>query len=103
MEKPGKESREYYDYHKCVEYIEKKYDCELRNYAGKTHKAGDDRPYQDFWLFIMDDILYGDVHNGMFMTMCPEEWKADAEHWQREILDMFKEEFGEEIEFWVDW
>jgi hypothetical protein len=35
MEKPKKESQEYYDYNECRDYLEAKYDYDERDYAGR--------------------------------------------------------------------
>jgi hypothetical protein len=50
MNKPTRKTREYLDYNECAEWINHKYNVDIRNYAGKKFDGSpDDPPYQDFW------------------------------------------------------
>jgi len=109
MNKPVKRVHEYYDYNECRNYLEEKYGYDERDYANKLtargigSKADDDSvPYQDFWHYICDCT---DIYNGCDFTMY-SDWMDDAEDWQKEILQHYFDEFGDEngeIEFNVLW
>jgi hypothetical protein len=108
MDKPKKRTREYLDYNECAHWIEKKYNVNLRNYAGRKFTGeSDDPPYQDFWHSIVN---HNEIHNGSFFWFDIEWWKENKStpDWEKEILKMFESEFGEfiddgAIKFWVDW
>jgi len=108
LEKPTKKQTEFYDYHECSEYLEKKYGYDERNYAGKTWESGSDgydRPYQDFWHWVCE---MSDLSNDSMLVM-NSWWGESATDWQREILERYIDEFGEGdnedkyILFWVSW
>lgn len=106
MEKPKLKNKSSYDWNKAVEYIEKKYNIDIRDYAGKF-KNGKmrDVKYLDFWHFMIDMF---DIHNGCFITLS-DDYIIDNEKiepWQKEINDIFLDEFGgknREATFWVSW
>ena len=110
MNKPTKTTKVSFDYHECVEYIQDKYKCDIRDYAGQfnNHDRKDPLtvelvPYWDFWHFVLDQT---EIHNGCYFYFS-KDWSEDAEDWQKEIINMFFEEFGEEgeddMELWVSW
>jgi len=107
MDKPTMKIRQSYDYYKCEAYIADKLGVQcLQDFAGKytrtergNHVIRDDLPYQDFTHFLFGNL---DYHNGSEITM--PYWAYDeAQDWQKKILDAFKEEFGENAKFWVEW
>jgi hypothetical protein len=112
MNKPVKRTKVYYDYDECQSYIQKKYNINIDDYAGKftNNKHNDDSvPYQSFWNYVVDN---NDLSNGSFFSMSTEEL-IELKDWQREIVTLFLNEFGEstyeddpeykEILFYVDW
>lgn len=109
MNKPEKETTEYYDWLKAKEYVNAKLGRDIRDYAGMFPKNGPrnpDAPYQDFWHWMLDKA---EISNGCIVTMA-RWWGDGAEAWQQEILSEFLAEFGEPDEtgevaatFWVWW
>ena len=113
--KPKKQIKEYYDYHKCRDYLQEKFGYNERDYAGRFNKKGKritkvtlEIPYQDFWHWVLDKH---EVHNGSFLTFDRQSLKYYDEDktikpWQREIychyLDEFADEKGE-LEMYVWW
>lgn len=107
MNKPTPKTFKALDYNECERYIERKYNVDLRDYAGKF-KGGDlnekNTPYLDFWHWILD---YNDIKRGSFFYM--DFYDAEQQElWIQEILVLFEKEFveymeGTCIEFWVDW
>ncbi|MAG26481.1 hypothetical protein CMI47_13120 [Candidatus Pacearchaeota archaeon] len=79
---------EYLNYFDCVQWIEEKYKCDLRNFT--SHKIIEN-DYQDFWQFILKMC---DVYNGAFIWMY-RDWKETCKPWEAEIIDIFFAEFGE--------
>lgn len=105
MKKPVAKQRpgDFFDWFECVKWIEQKYNCDIRDYAGryKGNPFHDEKPYQDFWHFIIDGT---EIHNGCEYYMEPLELKEYAdEDWQKEICQMFYDEFGEDLSFWIEW
>jgi hypothetical protein len=104
MKKPKKETREYYDYSKCAKFIAYKLGVkDLRDFAGKYEKGGENKPYLDFWHWLCD---MNDVHNGCYIYMPPASDipnYSEDEKWVAPIVQAFEDEFGEEAEMWVDW
>ncbi|MHA2280198.1 MAG: hypothetical protein ACXAC5_04925 [Promethearchaeota archaeon] len=108
MDKPVKKTMEYLDFNECQEWINHKYNINIRNYAGmKFTGKPDDPPYQDFWHSILHRT---EINRGSFFWLDIGFWKDDdrAPDWEKEILKMFEDEFeeyieGDGIEFWVDW
>jgi len=107
VEKPSKRTKEAYDWNEARTYIESVHDCDLRNFANKTYDGsdGDDRPYQDYWHYLID-VCYI-IGNGCYFTM---EDEMEGEPWQQEITGWIFDEFGEPDDFtgrsavfWVEW
>lgn len=97
MKKPTKKTFIAYDFSECRDYINKKYKCNIRDFARST---GEGKEYQDFWHWICNTYS---PNNGSFLTFSRED---DTEKdWQRTILNYFLDEFGEndEVIFYVDW
>lgn len=101
MDKPTIETISYYDFNKCTRYIEEKYGINTRDYAGmfKNGEVNCEVEYQDFWHWIMDNK---DIHNECFFELLEHD-KWNMNDWQKEILQLYIDEFGEEIEFYVWW
>jgi len=120
MKKPGKRTKEYYDYHECRDYLQEKYSYDERDYAGK-HNHGkaaknskavtalgltndNDPPYWDFWHFVID--AGGVQSNSSFFHLTTEWLHGETEDWQKEIIQHYLDEFADKdgmIEFYVDW
>jgi len=113
MKKPTKQTKEYYDYHDCRDYLQKKYGYDERDYAGEFTKPAknskavkalnkEETSYWDFWHHV---IRYTEIHNGCFFWM-EKEWLEDATEWQKEIIQHYLDEFADEkgvINFYVYW
>lgn len=66
LEKPKQKIKKYYDYNKCRNYLEKKYNYDERDYAGKyKNRYHEDKPYLDFWHWVCDNF---DIHNGCMIN-----------------------------------
>lgn len=93
-------------YNEARNYIEAKYKIDVRNYKGRKYTGKpDDAPYCDFWHWMLEKN--GDCTNGSVIYM-PFEYLNDAatEEWVKEILRLFKKEFGprkNDLEMWVEW
>jgi len=116
MNKPVKQSKEAFDFHECTTFLEQKYNMNTEDYAGHFGKPAihsptvrdakpeeDGRPpYWNFWHFICD---HASPSNGSYFTM-HQEWEDSMQYeWQKEILKLYLDEFGEndKIEFYVWW
>jgi hypothetical protein len=108
MKKPKKRAMVVaYNWHECVQYIEKKYKIDIRDYAGKfkckwnNGELGEEKPYQDFWHWVVQNK---DVNNGSVVTLSSYDY-TECEDWQQQILTFFLKEFGKgkEATFWVEW
>jgi len=107
MKKPTKHSKEYYNYNKCRNYLEKKYKYKERDFANKypnkkkPYEEDESKPYLDFWHWVVDNY---DIHNGCFITF--DKNFQPEEDWQKEIYNHYIEEFGNEngeVELYVSW
>lgn len=95
MEKPTKETLEYYDFLDAQKFI-------IEKYSYEEYKP----PYDAFWDFILEQA---DISNGCHITMSGE-WKINAPDTQKEIVERYLSEFGEpnglgeiEANFYVWW
>lgn len=92
MEKPTKQKREpIYNYNEVIEYIEKKYGIETRDYYGKFKDGHDNgKEYCDFWHFICDHC---EIYNGcsamLFWSQIEEE---DTPKFVKEIAKLLDDE-----------
>lgn len=106
LQKPSKKTIEYLDYHECQTYIEAKYDIEVRDYDGALKynpdgtRVNPEAEYKDFWHWVIDRYS---IHNGCFFTMDIDLLNDSNPYWVQEILKMFFDEFGDEIDFFVEW
>jgi hypothetical protein len=105
MKKPNEKTRQYYDYHECQDYLQKKYGYDERNYADhKFTGKPDDAPYQDFWHFVIEMT---NLNNGTFIYMNNDWLESAKEPWQKEIIEHYLSEFGKgknrEVQFFVAW
>lgn len=101
MKKPVEQTFKALDWNECEEWIREKYHRDIRNWAGKTWRPEDDKPYQDFWHYICENY---DIHDKGFFTLC--EYFKPALPWQIEIQEIIFKEFGneeDEIEFYVSY
>lgn len=110
MDKPTKKYpiEECYDWHDIQSYIEDKYKCQLRGFAGRFgENPNDEAEYQDFWHFLTDACP--GIANGTMFYM-PERGSGDHE-WQNKILGWIWDEFGDkaingdefDMPVWVSW
>lgn len=127
MNKPEKRTKEFYDYHDCIKYVEHKHGYETRGFLFPDEKEGEwndpnKPPYRDFWHWVIDGPGCG-ISNGSFFWLTNEclleedEAVAEGEEpwiepFVRKILNDILNEFGEEnseypeykeIEFYVSW
>lgn len=120
MNKPKpKQRKQILDWHDVESFIEEKYNCCLRDWAGKFHRPegvaySDDVEYLDFWHVICD---MSEIHNGCEFTLSLNPDDYDPERigamgnktdWVKQILTFIKDEFGEHadgdyLDFYVDW
>ncbi len=87
MNKPTKQTKEYYDY------------IELSNYLKEKHSIGD-----DFWDWVMTG-WYG-THNGSYHYLSIDEQLEDSDipDEKKKALEIIREEFGEsELEIFLWW
>ncbi len=100
-------SEPHWDFHQVIDYIEKKYEISVRDYAGKfSNKTYDETtPYLDFWHWLIDGP-FSEINNGsyQYLDLKYELENEDTPDWVKEILQKIYDEFQEdEMEFWVEW
>ena len=95
-----------YDWDEVKKYIEKKYSCDLRDFAGKfgVHGCSEDVEYQDFWHWIIDG---NDIHNGCQFHLRFGDLSAQPS-WVQQIASYIVAEFPEAgddngLDLWVSW
>jgi len=95
-----------YDWGEVQKYIEKKYSCNLRDFAGKfgDHGCSEDVEYQDFWHWILDQ---NDIHNGCQFHLRFGDLSTQPS-WVQQIASYIIAEFPEVgsddgLDLWVDW
>lgn len=102
--KPRKKSRSAFEWSDIVEYIQKKYGKDVRDWAGRysKKKRNESAEYQDFWHFICDKC---EVHNGATIWLFPYDWMEEegCEDWKKEICQILVDEFGSDFEAFVSW
>ena len=68
----------------------------LHTEYNKNHEQNEP-PYQNFWHFVLDNVFGGEIPNGSIEDVNFDDFKVHAtEDWQRKILDMFIQEFGQD-------
>jgi len=110
MKKPKKllKRTEYYNYNSCVKYINKKYDIDIRDYAGKPGGKGNTKTIHfDFWHWILHHYI-DSIQNPCELTLNIDKMikLADEEDWVLEILALFEKEFFQnkrEHIFLIEW
>lgn len=89
----------YWDYFQVIDYIEKKYEISVRDYANKfKHNL-------DFWHWLCDNDVT-DSNNGSFFYLQVDRFLKEREtpKWVKEILQLIKDEFNvPEMKMWVCW
>lgn len=103
-QKPQPKIRKIYNWRELRLYIEDKYECDIRDYAGKFsgNPVDDDAPYQDFWHVMLERLP---IRNGAVINVSWTDFLAsdfNNEGWVLEIVGFFVAEFGStnEVEFW---
>lgn len=104
---------EYLDFNPIMRYIEDKYGIQHRGYTPKngfTKKQLDDertdKPYLDFWHWVLELNVDYEVHNGGTLWIDFDD--DDAPDWVKEILELIRIEFDDQIESgymtcWISW
>ena len=88
------------DYHKCAKHIESVLGYELTDTLGRWSSGEKkDVEYRNFWHFVLKNT--DGIHNGSKFLL-PLAHKTN-QPWQNEILEAFKDAFGEDQEYWVEW
>ena len=113
MDKPTLQTRTatYFDWNDCVEYIQEKHNCNIRDFAGKFSRSDDEdpkadfqRPYLDYWHMVCN---MAEPSDGQMMYMSDDWFTYGLEDWQTEITEWFLSEWGtgpeREITFLVEW
>jgi hypothetical protein len=105
LTKPQLQTKTFYNYNDCRNYLEKKYGYDERDYAKKFQgkKVHDDKPYLDFWHWVID---HNEVHNGCFISFERGTLEYITEEWVKEIYTHYLDEFADEkgeIVFYVWW
>lgn len=97
MDKPKKRSfAPVYYYNDIINYIQHKYNIRTRGYKREV-----DGKYKDFWHWILDKS--GSINNGCFIYLPSIEEVEEEEWWQKEILQLIVNEFGDNLKVWVEW
>jgi len=106
MNKPKKKIVEHWDYDECADWVAHKLGInDLRDCLGRWEKKwpkGDEPEYRDFWHFVLD---YNEsVHKGSYINIDGYMLLVDkAVDWQKEIVQTFIDEFGDNQRYWVKW
>lgn len=113
MDKPQKKTKSFYDYLKCSEYLEKKYNYKEHDYAGKYKWEGnkiveynENVPHLNFWHYVCDHY---NISNGCFITFSKEfldDNNSNMPEFVKKIYNYYLDEFADEngeIEFLVSW
>lgn len=82
-----------YIWREIEEYIEKKYNLDLRDLV-----RGDDDERRDFWHYLCE---VSSIHRGCYINVSTE--MLIHEQWQKDVIDTLVAEFGDHIRIWVDW
>ena len=90
------------DWVKVREYLEVKYDINLRDYKG-NYQEGDNRVYRDFlvWLVERKGLV-----NGSYFNLAQEDYDETEHWWVREIINLIFKEFAPRmglLRLLVDW
>ena len=87
----------YYNWSDIQSTLEARLGRDLRDYAGRRKNGYDETtPYQNFWHWWLENVLYDAVHNGSIMCPFFAEIEMDrAPDWAQEILREMKAMLGE--------
>lgn len=100
MNKPGKITRpEVMNYRDMVNFIEKKYKIEIRDYHKTYSKDNEDyEDYMDYWHWLCD--YFCEVNNGGTNYWGLKEIieEEDNPKWIKEITQLFYNEFKDELD-----
>lgn len=103
MDKPVKQTKEYYDFSECMAYIKEKYGKDYRDLDNKYGpNAKKNAEYLDFWHVLIDSQ---EISNGSVFTMFYDMFDSE-EQWVVDFVDIIYKEFGDEyadIDFMVSW
>lgn len=83
-----------YSYSEISRYIEDKHSVNLRRYKG----SNEDPDWRNFWHSLLGAL---DITRGCYRSISSEIYFKHE--WEREILQMFIDEFGDHIRCWFDW
>jgi len=92
MNKPTPETKTYYNYNECRDYIQTKYGYDVDNFAGRKFTGKpDDPPLLSFWDFLVGVF---EINNGTFIYLDRDTIKNAPKEWQKKILNDFLTEFS---------
>ena len=106
MNKPEKQTLEFYDYDYCSQYIAEKLGLKsLRDTLGKFDNSspipyeGERKnfEYRDFWHFLCEVPGFS---NGSYIEINDDDLER-ANEWQKVIVQAFIDEFGEDANYFV--
>src|ERR1700686_3126192 len=104
MKRPSKRKIEHWDFDDVMRYLEKKYQFDHRDFAGRFgDEFNKDLPYQDFWHWMLEnnDNIHGNCcYIGIRVDDC---LKGSEPDWVKTILGYFKKEFPEDSEYMKMW
>ena len=107
MKKPKPETRTALNFHKCIRYIEDKYNVETSDWYRKYERKDKDfkvtdRPYRNFWHFLLEHWVVGKESEFTLPIKNTESgdyhdlWLCDKDReWALEIVKLIDKEFGE--------
>lgn len=103
--RPKKETRSYFDYNKCRDYLQAKYGYDERDYAGKFVGKGvrENVPYLDFWHWVLN---HHQIQNGCFVVFTRWEYEDIEEEWVKVIYGHYLDEFADKegnLDLYVWW
>ena len=114
LEKPKFKTKIFYHYNECRNYLQKKYNCNERDFAGrykrdennKLKEVDINKPYQDFWHWVCDNYI---IYNGCFIVFSKNYFGMKSEtipEWVKTIYSRYIEEFADnngELVMFCEW
>ena len=99
-EKPKRMSREMFSFSECRDFVEAKLGYKIRDTLGKFDGDGvNDIEYRNWWHFLID---HRSINNPCVITIA-SDLLGCGNDWQNEITKVFINEFGKDVEYWVEW
>ena len=98
------------DYHDMIEYIEQKYNIEVRGYVRKEDMGKKNVEYLDYWHWLLDHCFDGMGNPStqfipVYNMLNDEGWAPD---WVIEITTLIDKEFHKDLDdgalqVWISW